>query len=123
MSGRYGMDALNMAFIFLGLFLALINSFINSPVLAIFVLALLALELLRAFSRKIHARKRENELFIKLSSPAWKWIKTQTVRFKQRKTYRYRTCPNCKSTLRLPAKKGRHTTRCPKCGVEFRVKI
>ena len=45
---------------------------------------------------------------------------------KQRKADRdhvYKKCPNCRAVLRLPRRKGRHTTICPKCKKEFRVYV
>ena len=45
------------------------------------------------------------------------------LRFSERKTHIYKTCPHCRATLRLPRAKGEHTTRCPRCGKEFGVKI
>jgi len=34
-----------------------------------------------------------------------------------------RTCPNCRATIKLPRKKGKHTCTCPKCRVDFKVKV
>ncbi len=123
MYGRYGMDQLNIALMFTGLVVALVNAFIKSYILTFIVTVLFLWEMFRAFSRKIHARRRENDIFLQIWSPIWKWFRTRRTRFKERDMYRYRSCPKCKATLRLPARKGKHTARCPRCGEEFEVRI
>ncbi len=123
MYGRYGMDQLNIALLILGFILALINGFGNSYVLSAIVTVILFYEIFRAFSRKIYVRRKENNVFMRFWAPVGKWLSTRYTRYKERGIYRYRTCPGCKATLRLPAKKGKHTAKGPKCGKEFNVKI
>ncbi|MDD4125330.1 MAG: hypothetical protein PHW77_06380 [Eubacteriales bacterium] len=123
MYGRYGMDQLNMALLILCSLLILVNFFVNSYILSLIATLIVIWETFRALSKKHYARQKENTVFLKFWAPTEKWIRTRYTRFKERNVYKYRTCPNCKATLRLPAKKGRHTTKCPKCATEFSVRI
>lgn len=45
------------------------------------------------------------------------------LRWKYRKTHRFRTCPNCSEFLRLGKKRGNRNVTCPKCGKQFSVHI
>jgi predicted RNA-binding Zn-ribbon protein involved in translation (DUF1610 family) len=123
MYGRYGMDQLNIALLVIYTVLILINFFTDSVILFAFELAVLAWELFRFFSRKVYVRQKENAVFMKAWTPVKKWFISGYIRFKERDVYKYRKCPNCKATLRLPNRKGKHTTKCPRCGNEFEVRI
>lgn len=123
MLGRYGFDQLNFALIITAAILSFLDIFINSYVLTFIIIFLLVWETYRAFSKKHYARQRENASFLRIWHPVKKWFATRYTRFKERKLYRYRTCPNCRATLRLPALKGKHTAKCPRCSTEFDVRI
>lgn len=123
MYGRYGTDQLNFALVILATLIIIINWFAGSRVLSLIYILILAYELYRIFSKNIYARRRENDIFLKFWNPVKKWFSTRRTRHKERKYYRYRTCPRCKATLRLPAKKGKHTAKCPRCNTEFEVRI
>ena len=42
---------------------------------------------------------------------------------KAARTHIYKKCPNCHAVLRLPRRKGKHTTVCPNCSKEFKVRV
>lgn len=123
MTGRYGNDTLNYALFVFYAILALINMFAHNLALSLIMLAVLVVIVVRAFSRNIYTRIRENERFLKV----WKPTKAQIIllydRFRERKTNVYRKCPECKAVIRLPRKSGNHTVRCPKCSKTFKVNI
>lgn len=122
-SGRYGIDQLYYGLLGLYVFLILLRIFIHTPVLPWMGLAVLIVAVLRTLSKNYTARRRENELFLKLWRPVKNWFLLCRDRFRDRKIYRYRRCPHCHAILRLPVKKGRHTVRCPKCTAEMTVHI
>ena len=62
---------------------------------------------LRAFSRDLDKRSRENRRFLTLKS-----------RITDRKN-RYFRCPNCSQTVRVPRGRGKICIRCPKCSEKF----
>jgi hypothetical protein len=123
MYGRYGMDKLNYAILAVGIAFSFVNIFVRSPVFSILSWIALLLMLLRAFSRNIIKRRKENEWFLKI----WNFIKPKVSlairRVKEAKTHRYRKCPHCKAMLRLPRRKGKHTVDCPRCHREFKICI
>lgn len=105
MYGRYGTDALNMVLTAAAFFCSLFG---RSYLLYLLSLALITVVLLRAFSRKIGKRRRENELFTGLFRPR-----------ADAKTHRHFRCPKCAQKVRVPKGKGRIAITCPKCGEKF----
>ncbi len=117
MFGRYGLDQLNVVLMVASVALCLI-SFLFSRINAVwtvalsFVLNLLSYVLLfwyilRAFSRNIEKRNRENRRFLAFRS---------RLTDKQNRYYR---CPNCKQTVRVPRGRGKICIKCPKCSEKF----
>ena len=117
MFGRYGLDQLNVVLMIAAVALCLI-SFLFSRINAVwtvalsFVLNLLSYVLLfwyilRAFSRNIEKRNRENRRFLAFRS---------RLTDKQNRYYR---CPNCRQTVRVPRGRGKICIKCPKCGEKF----
>lgn len=123
MYGRYGNDALGNFLFILYLILIIANLFVGS--LIIYVLSLITVFFIffRMFSRNIAARSKENAKFLKVKNSFTGFFKNRHRRFKERKTHIYKKCPNCKVTLRLLRKKGKHTCRCPKCSNNFKVTV
>lgn len=121
--GRYGNDTLNK--VLTGIYLVWLITF---TILGIFIkniafhliawlitLALIIWIFYRSMSRKIYARRRENEKFCG-------FFKLRKNKFRDRKTHVYRKCKKCKAVLRLPKAKGKHSVVCPKCKNRFEVK-
>lgn len=122
MSGRYGPDGLFYVIFGVSAILSVANCFIRSFVLQTVVYALVIYAFFRVMSRNIEARRRENQIFnnfkIKITN------KRNVIR--QRKAdynHVYKKCPRCHAVLRLPRRKGKHTTVCPKCNNKFRVYV
>ncbi len=122
-SGRYGADSLGYGMFGLCIALAAVNIFIRSLALQIICLIVLILAALRVFSRNATARRKENEIFLKIFGGVKKKWNLLQRRFRERKTHCFRTCPNCKTVLHLPMKKGKHVVSCPCCKHEFTVHI
>ncbi|MDP2842670.1 hypothetical protein [uncultured Acetobacterium sp.] len=123
MVGRYGIDQLYYAGLFLALGLMMINMMVNSTILMILSNGLIVLIVLRGFSRNISRRRMENEKFSKV----WNTIKKEGRIFFRRikgiRTHRYRKCLHCKKTLKLPIKRGKHMVQCPECKAFFVVRV
>ncbi len=101
----------------------IVNLFLNSIILYMIMLGLLMWQVLRVFSRNHAARQKENFAYLKIKNGVSGVFKKTRLRIKDIKSFRYRTCPGCKATLRLPRRKGKHTAKCPRCGKEFDVRI
>lgn len=121
--GRYGIDQMYYGFLGAYVILLLLGALLDWPVFSYAGTVLVILAVLRALSKNHAARRRENQIFLKL----WQPCKTELVllrdRFKDRKNARYRHCRHCRAILRLPVKKGGHAVVCPKCHKRFSVHI
>lgn len=122
-SGRYGADALGNGLFILSVVLAAVNIFVRSVILQTICFGVLLLAALRIFSRNAAARRKENEWFLKVFGGGKKKWNLLVRRFKERKTHCFRTCPNCKTVLHLPKRKGKHTVCCPCCKRDFSVHV
>lgn len=63
--------------------------------------------LFRMFSRNHAARQREYYGFLRFWTPIEKWFTFQRTRFRERNTYKYFRCPQCKQKLRAPRGRGK----------------
>ena len=123
MYGRTGLDKLNLALLVVYLLLGIVNTFVNSWILWLASLAFLVLAVLRLLSKDTYRRGVENQKYLALRQSVVEFVKLTVRRVKEGKTHRFRKCPSCKKTLRLPNVKGRHTAHCPCCGNDFKVNI
>ncbi len=120
MQGRYGIDTTFYVLFSLGAVLAIVNTFLRLFVIQLIVYAIIILAFLRAFSRNIEARRKENNIVSGFVFKISKYFKTAKER-RADTSHIYKKCPHCKAVLRLPRKKGKHKTICPKCKNEFSV--
>lgn len=122
MSGRYGVDRLFYVLLYSAAAVALVNCFVRIEAIQFVVYALVIVAFWRFFSRNIEARTKENNIAI-----GWIYnIKNKIRIHNERKAdtmHVYKKCPKCKAVLRLPRKKGTHSTICPKCKNTFKVRI
>jgi hypothetical protein len=123
MIGRNGGDALGRALLILYFVLSVINAFVASWILYAVACAVAAYALFRIFSRNLYARRRENAWYLRIQNAVKDAWHLQRNKHRDRKTHVYRKCKACKSVLRLPREKGKHTVRCPKCQHRFEVEI
>ncbi|MDO4377633.1 MAG: hypothetical protein Q4C64_00600 [Erysipelotrichia bacterium] len=123
MSGRYGVDQLYRFGMYFTMILLILQLFLRNSYLYIVTLTLMILNGLRPFSKKYSQRAKENQIYLNISGKIKSYINLQVKKFKDRKEYRYRKCPNCKKILRLKNKKGQHTVCCPNCHQDFNVRI
>jgi ssDNA-binding Zn-finger/Zn-ribbon topoisomerase 1 len=124
MVGRYGQpDELYRFLTVLNLVLIALSFVFRNYVFSLLVWIPIIYNSYRLFSKNIQARYDENTRFVNLKNNSRNLFKLTIRRFRERKDYRFRTCPACKKVLRLPNKKGRHNVICPNCHKQFEVKI
>ena len=121
MAGRYGVDQLNKDLLWFYLILAILSMFVRY--LHFLTLACMIWMFFRMFSRNVQKRWAENNKYMTYRNKVTGWFGLQKRKWNDRKTHRYRKCPHCKATVRLPYKKGTHTVSCPRCHKDFQVKI
>lgn len=129
MYGRYGFDQLGKFLFILSLvFWALSVVFRFTPLRkAYFIFWLLntliyVYAIFRILSKNTYQRTVENERYLRVRErfvPGWRKFKTE----KLDKNYVFKLCPHCGSRLRLKRVRGSHTTKCPRCGTQFKVYI
>ncbi len=122
MQGRYGMDSLSYFFVISSVVTSVANIFVHSYILQLTVSAFLVLATIRALSRNIEARRRENNYFLNILF-FFKNKHDIYIKRKNDRTHIYKKCPRCKAVLRLPRRIGIHTTVCPRCSKEFKVRV
>ena len=127
MYGRNGIDSLGVALLVTAAILSVVDIFFRFNPYAYYIISLVRsvlvlLFILRALSKNLYKRQRENQVFIRIWGKAKGFFKLQKNRVRDRKTHIYRSCPHCKAQLRLPRRKGKHTVRCPKCNYRFDIK-
>ena len=115
-SGRNGFDALGTMLLWPALILLVAGSAVRiawlSSMIYYLALALLIYVYVRALSRNIERCQAQNERYIQ-------WRNYRKLRFQQRKTYRFYSCPKCRQHLRVPKGKGRISITCSRCGSSF----
>lgn len=115
MQDRYGMDSLYKALLTAMLIFLLLNIFFPSFIFYVLSLASGAAAIFRSFSKNSSKRVAENQIYLRLKDKAKKKTMQLINRIKEWKTHRYRACPSCKTTLRLPKKLGINHVKCPVC--------
>ncbi len=124
MMGRYGNDQLNFAVLVLSLMFSLVSFFTGGAVGLVFwllQLILIAFWAMRAFSRNIYQRQKENFVFMTFWNKLKKRFSGVTAFFKRLadRKHKYFKCPKCSSRLRVPRGRGSITVTCPRCRHQF----
>ncbi len=121
MAGRYGVDQLNKDLLWVYIALVVISLFV--PYVNYLALLVAVWMMFRILSRNLQKRYQENMKYLAFRNKITGWFGLQKRKWNERKTHRYRRCPHCKATVRLPYKKGKHTVGCPRCHQDFQVRI
>lgn len=122
MIGRYGPDDLYKALLGLYFVLIIVNIFAHSPIISLIMWAEFIWAMFRCFSKNIYARQKENIFYLQHTEKLRKFCSRQRTMLTDKEHY-YKTCKNCRNTLRLPRKTGTHTAVCPVCKEKITIKI
>ncbi|MBR5422792.1 MAG: hypothetical protein IK108_02170 [Clostridia bacterium] len=127
MNGRYGYDQFGrFLFIVSLVFWALSGVLRFTPLRRLYFIfwalntVLYVYAFFRILSKKVWKRAAENERYLRVRErfiPGWRKFRTE----KLDKDYFFKRCPKCDARLRLRRIRGKHTTKCPKCGTKFTV--
>lgn len=123
MYGRYGVDDLYRFLNVLWIVLWGIGIIAGSVVLSALSWVCLIYMIFRMMSRNHARRQAENARFLKMWNPVREYFRLQWRRLKECRSAVYRKCPDCRATLRLPHRRGKHTAVCPRCGRRFDVHV
>ena len=123
MIGRNGNDQLNRFLLLADVVLLLLASLLGRTALGsllyLLVLALLGLSYFRMLSRDVYKRRSENEGYLRRKQQFLSRLRVFKERWKQRKDYKFFTCPSCKAVMRVPKGRGKIRIVCRKCGSSF----
>ena len=119
MSGRYGVDQLGHEMVICALVMTVIGALTRFGLLSLMADALLLLALFRIFSKNRYKRAAENQNYLAKTLKARQSASEWMNRVKNRKKYRYFSCPKCKMRLRVPRGVGNVTITCKGCGEKF----
>lgn len=112
MNGRNGMDELGRAESWMVMALLIVTMFSRSLILNILTIALFVHMYFRVFSKNVSKRYEENQKFVNFRY-------NNTVKWNNRRKYKYFKCPLCKQKVRVPRGHGKICVTCPKCREEF----
>jgi hypothetical protein len=122
MAGRYGADQLGRALSVVCCVLALV-ALIGSKTFLAFLwypaLALMIYNYFRMFSRNFYKRQAENQWYLEHTEGLRRKFHLMRDQFQQRRDYKFFSCPNCKTTVRVPKGKGTLNITCPRCREKF----
>lgn len=120
MMGRNGVDTLGYITLWSGLILQLFAPY--NSVLSLLGLALYALTVFRMLSRNVAKRQKENAWVEGKVREIKKSCTQLSLRWKNRKIYKYANCPGCKKLLRVKRTGEVREIACPECHHRFSVK-
>lgn len=121
MIGRNGHDSLNTFIYALILVLLIVNIFVKNSILSTVAIILLIYSYYRLLSKDIASRSAENKKFLDTINPLLKKFNFSKNAFKNRKEYKYFTCPKCNLAMKAPRGKGKLLITCKKCGEKFHI--
>ena len=119
MAGRYGTDLLNRHLILVWFVLAIANLIIGSFLIYLLELMLSLVVFFRMLSRNFVKRQGENVAYYEWTKKIAFFFRHCSVRFRERKNYRFFRCPSCSAPIKMPRRAGRFQIRCQKCGHSF----
>lgn len=110
-------DELNRFLSIIDIILIIVSLFFKSFTLDLLKFIFLFLIIFRLTSKNKNQRVKENKIYLKIINTLKKPFANIIRNFKDRKTYVYKKCHKCKTTLKLPLPKTRgiNHAKCPEC--------
>ena len=119
MQGRYGVDDLSKALMYVGLVVIVVSLFTSWSVLSLIGWVVLIVVYVRMFSKN-HARcYAQNQKYLQYINKVKGFFRRKKSHMEQRKTHHIYACPSCKQKIRIPKGKGKIEISCPKCHTKF----
>ena len=122
MAGRNGNDQLNSFLLVITVVLLVLGSVFSKRLGAVIyplMIALVGFVYFRMLSRNVYNRQEENGKYLRWRMQLVGRFRLMKERWKQRKDYKFFTCPSCRTVLRVPKGKGKIKLVCRKCGTSF----
>ncbi|MDO4343400.1 MAG: hypothetical protein Q4C50_01230 [Eubacteriales bacterium] len=119
LEGRNGIDDLGIVLIVTSLVLLILSMPLKSSLLSMIAIGVLLYSYYRVFSKKLTARRAENQRFLAERERLRFKLQSLKLRMGSRKDYKYLKCKKCGQKMRVPRKKGKIEVTCPHCGEKF----
>ena len=119
MSGRYGVDQMNHELVIAALVLTVLGTLTGLGLVTIIGDVFLITALVRMFSKDRYRRAAENQAYLQKTYKLRQGMTERMNRFRNRKKFRYFSCPKCRQSVRVPRGKGKIAITCPRCKEKF----
>ena len=119
MQGRYGMDELSKFLMAISIVMIILASLTRNSIVNLVSFIIIGFVYVRMFSKNFYKCSLQNQKYLKLRNKITGSWQNRISRFKQRKTYSFYDCPECRQKVRIPKGKGKVQITCPKCKAEF----
>lgn len=118
MQGRYGLDGLSNGLVALAIVCMLLSLIPSADVLSWLALVCMVVAIVRACSKNIAARRRENDTYERVMRKPKRAYALAKKAWGNRATTKYFRCKGCGQVLSVPRGKGTLRVVCPKCKTE-----
>jgi len=119
LSGRNGSDELSTCALVVAVLLVGLNMLLNSFLVSVIALVLMAYAWWRMSSKNLEARENENGVFVESLGPLRPWVRNPVQAMGEARAYKHIKCPECGQRVRVPRGKGKVRIKCPKCHHTF----
>lgn len=119
MQGRYGVDELSKFLMFLSIGMIFLGGITGNGLLNMLSVVFIGIAYMRLLSRNYYKCSTQNQKYLKLRYKVMGRWSGLLARFRERKIYRFYSCPQCSQKVRIPRGKGKVRITCPKCSTEF----
>lgn len=119
MRGRYGVDEFSKFLMMLGFIMIILASLTGNSGVNLLGFLAMGFAYYRALSRDYYKCSGQNRKYLMLRNRLGGSWQGQIRRFKERKIYRFYSCPSCSQKVRIPKGRGKVKITCPKCAAEF----
>ncbi len=119
MIGRSGADYLGLACLLLALIVNMIDTLIGPSLFSLIGSALYIWTIYRMLSKNLAKRAEENRRFMELVNRVKPEVMKYWTRIKNMKDFKYFTCPQCKTSIRMKRGLGEKKIVCPRCKHSF----
>lgn len=119
MQGRYGVDELSRFLMVLSIGMIFLGGITGNGLLNLISIVFIGIAYVRLLSRNFYRCSTQNQKYLMLRNRVTGRWSSLLKRFRERKIYRFYSCPSCSQKVRIPRGKGKVRITCPKCGAEF----
>ena len=119
MYGRYGADEFSRFLLIASLVAMILHVVLRWRILYYIFMGIIIYNCFRMYSKNIYKRQQELAAFRVLKNKFNSKFALQKRKWNERHTHRFFSCPECRTTVRVPKGRGKIEITCPKCKKSF----